>query len=154
MPGKVYRNFDDAMPALRTDEIVFELGGEEFHCVPEAPGGVLADLFGSVTYDERGRAILHLGNMRTFVESILLEERQVASPRPPREPEVDADGNPVESTEPIEEVLVTEATDDMARWDVLMHDKSRPIPIEVLRDVVFWLQAQYTENRPTEPPRR
>lgn len=41
--------------------------------------------------------------------------------------------------------------DDEERFDALVNDKNRVLPLEALGDIMFWLGEVYTE-RPTEPP--
>jgi hypothetical protein len=137
-------NFDDDIPAGPKEGPTFQLGGEEFRCVPVPPGGAVLRLVSAIGRDERGRQVYNLPDINAFIEDCLLEEHVVTQLSQPTDEQGDPDGN----ADPIE-VVVTEATDDLARWRVLMGDKKRPIPIKTLGDVLMRLQEHYTE-RPTE----
>lgn len=115
------RNFDLELPKYNTpvgDGPTFDLGGEKFHCVALPPGGVMSRLTGTGT------------NVATFIEDCLLEFRIVAS--------VNGDDGDA----------VVEKTDDVERWRKLMADKERPMPVELLVDIVIHLSKEYGE-RPT-----
>ena len=121
------RNFDLEIKDHNTpvgDGPTFILGGETFHCVALPPGGVMSRLTGTGT------------NVATFIEDCLLEFRAVAS---------------LNGDEPMDAVV--EKTDDVERWRKLMADKERPIPVELLVDVVIYLSKEYGE-RPTVRSRR
>lgn len=127
--SSVFRNFDDDIDKseLEKEGPEFELGGETFHCLPVPPGGATLRLVNAVMKDDRGRQVYHLPDIDAFMREVLIEKRTIVGD---------------------DEVAVVEATDDVERWDKLLHDKERPIPIPVLGAVFMWLQAEYT-SRPT-----
>lgn len=132
MPER-FHDFDEGLDPLPTEGPTFKLGGEEFHCVPLPPAGATLALVRAVGRDERGRQVYNLPDIDAFVHSCLIEKRVVK-----------AEGSDVE---------VEEDADDIARWEALLMDKSRPIPISALGGVLMWLQAEYL-NRPTGPSAR
>lgn len=142
VPVADHRNFDDGAEAIPEFGPSFELGGETFHCVPAAPGAVLARLMASVRVDERGRQVYDAPNLVLFVEDVLAEEMPVEQPAT-----VNEDGS---ENAP---AMVVEPVDDVERWRALMKDKKRPVQIKVIGDIVLWLNGWYTD-RPTQPSGR
>lgn len=120
------RNFDLELDRytkdLPTEGPTFNLGGEQFHCMPLPPGGVMSRLSGTGT------------NVATFIEDCLMKFRTIES-----------NGDTIDA--------VVEPTDDVERWRKLMADDDRPIPVELLVDVVIYLSKEYGE-RPTVRSRR
>lgn len=142
-PVPLHMDFDEQVPDF-AGEVgpTFELGGETFHCLACPPGGVLARLWSASRVDDRGRQVYNNPDLINFVADVLADQLPVADV-------ADWDG---EGEAPAQ-VMVLEDCDDVARWDTLMADKSRPIPTEVIGNVVMWL-AEYYADRPTNPPAR
>jgi hypothetical protein len=140
----MHRNFDEseAFAAIPPAGPEFELGGETFHCVACPAGGTLSRLVAAAKVDERGRQAVNNPDLALFIEDVLAEELAVPQERPD-----DAE----EGWEP--GPAVVEPCDDVPRWRVLMDDKSRPIPAQVIGDICTWLFEWYSQ-RPTTPPRR
>lgn len=141
IPVADHRNFDAEDWEFPAAGPVFELGGETFHCVPFPAGGTLARLAASVRVNDRGVQIYDAPNLVNFIEDVLAEELPAEQPLPPEAP---ADSVPVEEMQPC---------DDIARWRVLMADKKRPIPLQIVGEIVGWLSNWYTD-RPTQPSGR
>lgn len=142
IPTADHRNFDLDQPKLPERGPTFELGGEEFHCVPCPAGQTLARLYSSARINDRGQQVFDAPNMQIFIEDVLAEFLPVDVSVPP----------PDDAPEGTEATIVTEMQpcDDIARWRALMADKARPIHISVIGNVLVWLSGWYTD-RPTEP---
>lgn len=119
-----HRNFDAEMKPIPKEGPTFELGGETFHCLPMPPGGVIARLDGSGM------------NVANWIRDCLLEHAEVTS-----------------HTEEGGTTTVLEDVDDVERWNALMVDKDRPVPVQQLIDILSWLNEEYGE-RPTRLSRR
>lgn len=142
-----YRDFDEGAPDLdAVDGPVFVLGGEEFHCLPAAPGGAMLRLVNAIGKDARGRTVYNLPDIDAFIREVLIEDRLVPAKLPPAAEgeEGEPSGTQVDSG-----VMVTEPADDVERWEKLMNDKKRPLHIQQLGDLLLWLQGEYT-SRPTK----
>lgn len=144
MPGAAFRNFDEdynAKEIARGEGPVFELGGEEFHCLPVPPAGAVLDLVQAISRDDRGRTVYNVPDIDTFIRACLVEKRYAMQPAP-----ADVEGK----QDPEAQVEVVEDCDDVARWAALLHDKKRLIPSSVIGDLYLWLQEQYASDRPTQ----
>lgn len=136
-----FRNFDTEFPIEERKDSgpTFELGGENFTCIPAAPAGTVNDLVAGIRSDPNGNEIYSIPNLVSFMRQVL-REREWVSP-----PAAQYEGG----------VLVGEwqPRDDVTRFMALMYDKDRPIKVEVLGALVIWLAEQYT-LRPTTPSGR
>jgi len=66
----MFKRFDLESPEDQ-EEITFELAGETYHCLPQAPGGVLNRLMGSIRIDERGREQFSGLDLIGFLDGVL-----------------------------------------------------------------------------------
>jgi hypothetical protein len=128
---QAFRNFDsdDAAVDEREPGPEFELGGEKFRCLPEAPSGVLAALAMAASVDQRGAVTFNQPNLIGFMEGVLVERLWRA------DPELPAGGE-------------WEPADDVQRFRALLSSKSTIIKIETLGELMMWLSEVYT-GRPT-----
>lgn len=141
-----HRDFDLDVPSYEGVEGPdFDLGGEHFQCVPQPAGGTLSRLASAIGRDDRGRQVYNLPDMTAFIEDCLIEETTTTAPGEPDPDHPDAE---------VPDVVVVEPADDIARFQVLMADKKRPIPVAVLASITVWLSNYYSEDRPTRPSRR
>lgn len=108
---------------------------EDFVCVAEAPSGVLNDLVAGISVDEQGNRVYSAPNLIRFVLGVLRESEDVTDP--------EGDGS----------TLLTRPTDDVTRFQSLMHDKARIVPLDTLGELVMWL-AEELSNRPSTPSGR
>lgn len=138
-----YRDFDADVDEFDAEGPTFDLGGETFHCVPMPAGGTLARIAAAIGRDERGRQVFNLPDMNAFIEDCLIDEVTTV-----------AAGEATEENPEPADVVVVEPADDIARWQALMADKKRPVPIKKLGELTVWLTNYYSEDRPTRPSGR
>lgn len=133
-----HRDFDDYQQKAATEPgPTFNLKGQEFRCLPEAPGGILARMATAVQVDTRGRQVFNAPDICAFIEGVLAD-------RVWHEEEYH-DGETVPGR--------WEDVDDVARFRDLVFSKDTVVPIELLGRVFLWLSETYVA-RPTGPSGR
>lgn len=159
MPHKV---FGTEHPRAR-EPITFELNGEQFEALAEAPAGVVNDLLAGISLDEKGNRVYSAPNLVRYVSGVLVEERAVpfegddaAQPRGSlgvlTVDEARERGLWVNPDWHAEKVLVVHA-DDVERFYSLVNSKTRVVSVDTLGGLVMWLSEQLS-GRPTEPSGR
>lgn len=115
----------------------FDLDGESFRCVRVAPPAVLAAMLNSIEFGGSGETQFRIAGILAFLGGVV------------------ADAVWERSTETVEEGGQPEwklvDVDDWSRWQNLVRDRNRQVPIEVLGEIVGWLAEEYLE-RPTVAP--
>lgn len=108
--------------------LTFDLMGQSFTGLPEAPSGILNDLIAGIQFTPDGNRIYSAPNLIAFVQGVLIDEYE------------DEEGNVLPA-------------DDVERFTRLVHSKKVIVPIETLGDLVIWLSEEYGA-RPTVPSTR
>ena len=143
--AKRHRDFGSATVRNKTP-YTFTLNGEYFTAVPVAPAAALDDMASGVSLSEDGTKVYSAPSLIKFMRQVLQETEELTIDQ--------AKAKGIEVDEEDEaNGMIEVATDDVARFDDLVHNKRNAVDIGDLGDVVMWLGEMYG-NRPTVPPGR
>ena len=71
----ITKSFDEGLEEAKLEPIAtFELAGQTFRCLPEAPAGVLTNLARAVGHDDQGNTVFSNLDVMAFLEGVLFEE--------------------------------------------------------------------------------
>jgi hypothetical protein len=130
----------------RKEGVEFELGGEWFETLPEAPAAALNDLMAGITMSEEGDRVYSAPNLIAFVQAVLVAEDRLTIAEA-EEQGIDVDDDDREAG------IVYVPRDDVTRFRKVVTSKRIIVPIDELGDVALWV-AEKLANRPFTPSRR